>query len=494
MLIHGWEPQVYLIPDHVRQGVNVTIEVLQRALRAYENGGKHLPDILYLQLDNTCKQNKSRFLMAYLGELIRAGVFREVYVSFLPVGHTHEDIDQLFSRFAMGIRVRDTVTMEEMIGVFHDAYQTAEGLRPNVSIVRYVANISEHTDNLTKAWANLGIAQYYQFHIFADPDSPDRRPLVRGRQSTAGDEIFRGLFKHAFHACDDNTAIFDQPGQRILWDDIPPSQRKPRNAASLAQFRATMAKGNEQWGYSADQFKGLKDMWELLDSEEPLPFHWLSSGLWPCVKGSDEAAAAVVGDHAPLIDHVLSPRLQLSSRTPVLGDPAQVLELESLANRGPGQVLSDADVNPFSNNEVVSRNRRFPWRGFSPGMKVLIEPINTSREAKTDGFWLGELVERPDNDGDGDSEVDADDFFVGIHWWGRKKGSYQRSWFHEKCKWEPQTSGQGLSIDTISIDTVACEVNMNADGGFRKNDTNLNYLNYYRNHWFKMESKEWTTQ
>ena len=90
MLIHGWEPQVYLIPDHVRQGVNVTIEVLQRALRAYENGGKHLPDILYLQLDNTCKQNKSRFLMAYLGELIRAGVFREVYVSFLPVGHTHE--------------------------------------------------------------------------------------------------------------------------------------------------------------------------------------------------------------------------------------------------------------------------------------------------------------------------------------------------------------------------------------------------------------------
>ena len=125
-------------------------------------------------------------------------------------------------------------------------------------------------------------------------------------------------------------------------------------------------------------------------------------------------------------------------------------------------------------------------------MKVLIEPINTSREAKTDGFWLGELVERPDNDGK--SQVDADDFFVGIHWWGRKKGSYQRSWFHEKCKWEPQTSGQGLSIDTISIDTVACEVNMNADGGFRKNDTNLNYLNYYRNHWFKMESKEWTTQ
>ena len=35
-------------------------------------------------------------------------------------------------------------------------------------------------------------------------------------------------------------------------------------------------------------------------------------------------------------------------------------------------------------------------------------------EAQTDGFWLGELVERPDDDGDSGTEVDADDFFVGV--------------------------------------------------------------------------------
>jgi hypothetical protein len=29
VLVHGWVPQVYLIPDHVKQGTNVTIEVLQ---------------------------------------------------------------------------------------------------------------------------------------------------------------------------------------------------------------------------------------------------------------------------------------------------------------------------------------------------------------------------------------------------------------------------------------------------------------------------------
>ena len=74
----------------MKQGVNVTIEALHRTLRAYEESGNSLPPTLYLQLDNTCKQNKSRFMMAYLGELVRMGVFESIYVSFLPVGHTHE--------------------------------------------------------------------------------------------------------------------------------------------------------------------------------------------------------------------------------------------------------------------------------------------------------------------------------------------------------------------------------------------------------------------
>lgn len=37
-----------------------------------------------------------KLYQAYLGQLVRDGVFKEIYVSFLPVGHTHEDIDQMF--------------------------------------------------------------------------------------------------------------------------------------------------------------------------------------------------------------------------------------------------------------------------------------------------------------------------------------------------------------------------------------------------------------
>jgi hypothetical protein len=363
-----------------------------------------------------------------------------------------------------------------------------------VSIVHYVANISEHVDGFTKAWSNFGVAQYYQFHLFADPDRTDRRPLVRGRQSTVGDEIFRGLFKHAFHSCDDHTPIFDDPVQRIRWKEITPSQRKPRNAPTLVQYKATIAKGEEQWGYSADQFSALRDMWELLNSEDPLQFHWLDSGLWPCIKGSiDEPAAAVGGASAPLTDHVRSSGRAPPVRAPVpaLADSesGQLATHESLATRGPGQVLREDDVNPWDNGEVTARNKDFPWRGFAPEMMVLIEPDRASAEAESDGFWLGQLVDRPD---DGVDRDDEKDFFVGVHWWGRKKTSSKRPWFEEKCKWEPQQGTKGPLIDTISIDTVGTEVKMNADGGFSKRELNLHNINYYRRLWFGMSDGVWT--
>jgi hypothetical protein len=123
-------------------------------------------------------------------------------------------------------------------------------------------------------------------------------------------------------------------------------------------------------------------------------------------------------------------------------------------------------------------------------MMVLIEPNHKSVEAKRDGFWLGQLVDRPD---DGVVRDDENDFFVGVHWWGRKKASSQRSWFEEKCKWEPQKGADGPLIDTISIDTVGTEVKMNTDGGFSKRDLNLSNINFYRRSWFEMEAESWTT-
>ena len=55
-----------------------------------------LPPVLTLQLDNASGDNKNRYVFAFCSLLVYKGIFREVYINFLIVGHTHEDIDAFF--------------------------------------------------------------------------------------------------------------------------------------------------------------------------------------------------------------------------------------------------------------------------------------------------------------------------------------------------------------------------------------------------------------
>ena len=57
-----------------------------------------LPPVLNLQLDNATRDNKNRFVFAFCLLLTYHGVFQEVYINFLIVGHTHDDIDAFFGR------------------------------------------------------------------------------------------------------------------------------------------------------------------------------------------------------------------------------------------------------------------------------------------------------------------------------------------------------------------------------------------------------------
>ena len=55
-----------------------------------------LPPVLNVQLDNACSDNKNQYVFSFFSLLVQKGVFLEVYINFLLVGHTHEDIDAMF--------------------------------------------------------------------------------------------------------------------------------------------------------------------------------------------------------------------------------------------------------------------------------------------------------------------------------------------------------------------------------------------------------------
>ena len=78
---------------------------------AEEVPAKPLPPVLNLQLDNATRDNKNRFVFVFCSLLTYHGVFQEVYINFLIVGHTHDDIDALFGRWSYKLRGTDYPTL-----------------------------------------------------------------------------------------------------------------------------------------------------------------------------------------------------------------------------------------------------------------------------------------------------------------------------------------------------------------------------------------------
>ena len=62
--------------------------------------------------------------MGYLEMLVATTVFSCVEAGFLPVGHTDEDIDQVFSRTASKLRVTNAITLADIQQVLGSTYNS----------------------------------------------------------------------------------------------------------------------------------------------------------------------------------------------------------------------------------------------------------------------------------------------------------------------------------------------------------------------------------
>ena len=54
---------------------------------------KSLPLILHIQMDNYLKGNKCRYAFYFWSLLVANAILEEVYISFMMVGYTHDNID-----------------------------------------------------------------------------------------------------------------------------------------------------------------------------------------------------------------------------------------------------------------------------------------------------------------------------------------------------------------------------------------------------------------
>lgn len=90
----GGPAYAFTFLENIKHGTNITIEVLHRVLLnrkslqlaescivfLRDSTEAVIPKRLYLQLDNTAKQNKSQYMLGFLGYLVQRDVFQQIVI------------------------------------------------------------------------------------------------------------------------------------------------------------------------------------------------------------------------------------------------------------------------------------------------------------------------------------------------------------------------------------------------------------------------------
>ncbi|KAL3676630.1 hypothetical protein R1sor_026578 [Riccia sorocarpa] len=101
-----------------------------------------LPPNLYIQLDNSGKDNKNWQMMAFCSELAR-GCRKTVTMSFRMVGHTHEDVDAFFSKVNAAQGGKNIESLPHFLAeVFH-----AQISKAYPRVIQEVADYKKHVEN-----------------------------------------------------------------------------------------------------------------------------------------------------------------------------------------------------------------------------------------------------------------------------------------------------------------------------------------------------------
>lgn len=95
-VVHRQTLHIYRLFPHIAADANANLTCLWLTLAWLINNGKSAKDgTLYLQVDGA-SDNINNTLLKLASFLCQKHYFKRVVISRLPVGHTHEDVDQRF--------------------------------------------------------------------------------------------------------------------------------------------------------------------------------------------------------------------------------------------------------------------------------------------------------------------------------------------------------------------------------------------------------------
>ena len=129
------------------------------------------------------KQCKNKFIIGWLGLLVGRGVFKKILATYLPVGHTHEDIDALFGVIANQIKGRDAVSHLAMAREIRETCKShvldAQG-NPEPVVVENLDAIANFSEYISPYMLPIHkITRWYQMEL--KPVETDQGPNAQVR-------------------------------------------------------------------------------------------------------------------------------------------------------------------------------------------------------------------------------------------------------------------------------------------------------------------------
>ena len=434
LLEHKLEPQLllYTMTQEHQTGANHIVEVLHRFINKKRSEGP-LPKKLYIQLDNCSRENKNRYVLGYCEYLVAHSVFDSVEVGFLPVGHTHEDIDQAFSQTSSRLRVHDAITLSDMHHELRQAYKH----NTHVEHLRRLANWSGlcDTENCLRKVDKATQWRYFEF-----TPNPDAVPAARGQPRSTVCSVKR--------KCNDEWQPLENSGSRSRTSlrnsflrDCPNIINTPPLVISCPEGLAEVTKrfdSEEGRINNIDKMISLHELRDFVFRQRVDDFHWDTES---CVElefirtshntNNDNDAAACrtpskranESDQRPrhsnptssddAHDHESEDEIQVrhvkprplnSARDPQSSTPQTRRELQREAHQpGPQTLAPHAQApQPQSSSPTSQPQPSAPAPqprtkvNYTKGSFVIVRKAQTTRDTsaeKTQKFWVGKVLE-----------------------------------------------------------------------------------------------------
>jgi hypothetical protein len=122
--IPRWKPFFFRTSPWIKCGANLFLTTLHHCLCVHLSRFHGLPETLHILVDGG-SENINATVFAYCVWLVSLNIFTDVYLYRLPVGHTHNLTDQLFSVIASylaGLNGHQALTPEQFLTAIQAAY------------------------------------------------------------------------------------------------------------------------------------------------------------------------------------------------------------------------------------------------------------------------------------------------------------------------------------------------------------------------------------